>query len=263
MKILVRGGGDLASGAIARAHRAGWDVIVTELPGPLAVRRTVSFAQAVYSGEIAIEEIRARMVSNMDAVNEALSQRVVPVIVDPGAEIRGEFVPDVIVDARMRKAPSDLPLRSAPLVIGLGPGFHAGNDVDAVVETVRGSRLGRVYWLGTAQADTGLPERVAGFSAERVLRAPASGPVETVRAIGDICKKNEIIARVAGKMILAPFDGVLRGLVQEGLVVPEGMKIGDLDPRNDPGLCWLISDKALAIGGGVLEAVLTWQARQK
>ncbi len=263
-RILVRGGGDLASGVIARLHRAGWLVLVTELASPRAVRRYVSFAQAVYDGEIRVEDITARLVKNQSEAEQAISAGIVPVMEDLLAGAREWFAPHVIIDARMRKQPGDLPLDAAPLMLGLGPGFTARVDCHAVIETNRGPFLGRVIWQGQAQADTGIPEFVGTKGAERVLRAPVAGVVLARAEIGAQVLAGEVLAEVDGAAVLAPFDGVLRGLVQSGLEVGAGEKIGDVDPRGDPRLSRLISDKALAIGGGVLEAVLAApQLRQK
>ncbi len=260
MRVLVRGGGDLASGVILRMRRAGWDVLVTEVAEPRAVRRTVSFAQAIYSGGTMVEEISARRVQTLQEIEDALSDGIVPTLVDPGAEIRYRFRPQVLVDARMRKLPSELGRQASPLVIGLGPGFVAGTDCDAVVETNRGPFLGRVYWQGTAQADTGVPEKVGAFESERVLRSPQEGILEPLVEIGQVVRRADGVARVNGALISAPFDGVLRGLIQGGVLVHQSEKVGDVDPRGDPRVCWLVSDKALAVAGGVIEAILTWSA---
>jgi xanthine dehydrogenase accessory factor len=259
VRILVRGGGDLASGVIARLYRAGWQVIVAELGQPLAVRRQVSFSQAIYDGEITIEEIRARRVESYQEARQALAEAVVPVMVDPQASVRAPFSPQVLVDGRMRKAPPEAEMDSALLVIGLGPGFTAGLDCHAVVETNRGPFLGRVIWQGQAQADTGVPERVEGYRSERVLRAPVDGSLEPVVEIGELVRSGQVIARVGGQPVPAPFDGVLRGLLPAGISVKSGAKIGDVDPRGEPLLSRLVSDKALAVGGGVLEAILAWK----
>ncbi len=256
LRILVRGGGDLASGVALRLHRAGWQVLVTELARPLAVRRYVSFAQAVYSDEIRVEEVLARRVADIGSAKKALLERVLPVMVDPAGEALLSFHPHVLVDGRMRKHPPELHMDAAPLVIGLGPGFTAGVDCHAVVETNRGPFLGRVIWEGPAEADTGIPERVAGYRAERVLRAPVDGRLEAVAGIGAQLREGEVVARIASVPIYAPFAGVLRGLVEDGLGVRAGEKVGDVDPRGDARLCWLVSDKALSVGGGVLEAIL-------
>ena len=259
MRILVRGGGDLASGVVVRLHRAGWQVIVAELPQPLAVRRNVSFAEAVYAGSIAVEEVPARLVDNLAGAESAFSQGAVPVIVDPSLSLLDAYAPQVLIDGRMRKKSPEVGLTVAPLVIGLGPGFTASKDCHAVIETNRGPFLGRVIWEGQAQADTGIPESMGNFSAERVLRAPVEGMLESRADIGEHVVRGDVIALVAGQPVLAPFDGVLRGLAHPGLMVKKDEKIGDVDPRDDPRLCWLVSDKALSVGGGVLEAILTWK----
>lgn len=259
LRVLVRGGGDLASGVVLRMQRAGWNVLVTELAEPRVVRRSVSFAQAIYTGEVMVEEITARRVQTLQEVEDALAGGVVPVFVDPSAEIRHKFCPQVLVDARMRKLPSELGRQASLLVIGLGPGFVAGIDCDAVVETNRGPFLGRVYWQGKAQPDTGIPERVGSFEGERVLRSPQDGIFDPLAEIGQLVCREDGVARVNGELIVAPFDGVVRGLIQGGLHVRRGEKLGDVDPRGDPRVCWLVSDKALAVAGGVIEAVLTWK----
>lgn len=259
MKILVRGGGDLASGVVIRLQRAGWHVVVAELPQPLAVRRYVSFAQAVYDRSVKIEEVSGQLANNMREVDSILSQGIVPVVVDPSLGLLEAYAPHVLIDGRMRKKSPEIGRDAAPLVIGLGPGFMASEDCHAVIETNRGPFLGRVIWNGPAQADTGIPEHVGDFRAERVLRAPAEGMLESRTEIGEHVFQGDVIAQVADQPILAPFDGVLRGLAHPGLMIRKGEKIGDIDPRNDPRLCWLVSDKALSVGGGVLEAILAWK----
>lgn len=259
-KILIRGGGDLASGVAARLHRAGLKVLVTELPQPLVVRRLVSFAEAVYAGTTRVEEITGRKAVDLAAAYQIQSDGDVAVMVDPGLACLDEFSPLVLVDARMTKRiPGERP-RNVPLVIGLGPGFTAGKDCDAVVETMRGHSLGRVIWQGQALADTGIPETVGGRDAERVLRAPADGKLVTHAVIGDVVRQGDLLAESGGEKLFAPFDGVVRGLLREQLEVRGGMKIGDLDPRMDPKFCKMISDKSLSIGGGVLEAILSKEA---
>jgi xanthine dehydrogenase accessory factor len=259
--VLIRGGGDLASGVGLRLHRAGFKVLVTELAEPLVVRRKAAFAQAVFDGSCLVEEVKAELVSSPGSAAKAMDEGKVAVMVDPKTSI-GSLLPlFAIVDGRMTKRTPDLGLDVAPLVVGLGPGFEAGINCHAVVETNRGPFLGRVYWHGTAEADSGIPETVRGFTVERVLYAPVSGILEARAEIGDILEEGASIAEVAGFPVVAKFKGVLRGLVQKGLVVQKGMKIGDLDPRCDVRLCTLASDKALAIGGGVLEAVLNYNLR--
>ena len=257
MIVLVRGGGDLASGVALRLFRAGLLPVISEIPHPLAVRRLVSFSEAIYRGEISVEGVRARRVSSPEEAFRILALGCIPVLVDPEAESRHVFRPRVLVDGRMTKLPPDLGLEAASLVIGLGPGFIAGENCHAVVETNRGHSLGRVIWRGTAEADTGLPEAVGGRQAERVLRAPTDGVLEARVEIGEVVEPGVEIAQVGGLPVVAPFRGALRGLLPAGLPVKAGLKIGDLDPRADPRLCRLVSDKSLAIGGGVLEAILS------
>jgi xanthine dehydrogenase accessory factor len=256
-KVLIRGGGDLASGVAVRLHRAGFQILVTELPQPLVVRRLVSFAQAVYAGTIKVEEIQGTLVDSLTEAEAQLAKGQVAVMVDPQAEVLNIFQPLVLVDARMTKRPPETGLDAAPLVIGLGPGFTAGQDCHAVVETIRGHFLGRVMWQGSALKDTGVPESVMRKEGERVLRSPAAGILVAHAEIGDHLEKGQLVVEVGKEKVLAPFKGVLRGLVYPGLQVEKGMKIGDLDPRDDARYCTLVSDKALAIGGAVLEAILT------
>jgi xanthine dehydrogenase accessory factor len=255
--ILLRGGGDLASGTALRLFRAGLHLVITELPQPLAVRRTVSFAQVVYSRQIVVEGVTARLALDSDHARRLLGEGVLPVLVDPLAGSRKNLDPVVLIDGRMTKCPSDLGKDSARLVIGLGPGFIAGVDCHAVIETRRGPNLGRVIWDGPAEADTGVPDAVADQQAERVLRSPADGILITHAQIGDHLTAGQVVAEVAGQPVMATFSGVLRGLLMNGLVVAHGLKIGDVDPRDDPRLCHFVSDKSLAVGGGVLEAVLS------
>jgi xanthine dehydrogenase accessory factor len=251
--ILIRGGGDLASGAALRLHRSGLKVLISELPQPLAVRRTVSFAEAVYAGQTTVEGVSARLV-NGKQVRVTLDAGEIPVIVDPDASILTELSIPVVIDARLTKhSPAPLPV-DIPLHIGLGPGFHAGRNCHAVVETRRSHTLGRVYWDGTTQPDSGQPEG----DPRRVLRAPVDGQLVGYAQIGDQLEAGQVVAVISGQYsVTSPFKGVLRGLIHPGLHVTAGLKIGDVDPRDDPKLCYLVSDKALAIGGGVLEAILS------
>ena len=254
--ILIRGGGDLASGVAVRLYRSGLNVVITELPEPLTVRRSVSFSEAVYEGQVTIEGITARKVADptdMLKIVNVMSKRHVPVLVDPGCVSARDLHPIAIVDGRMLKRPPE-PLRhTAMLYIGLGPGFRAPDNCQAVVETRRGHRLGRVIWSGASEQDTAQPDG----DPRRVLRAPADGSFESAAHIGQHFESGEEIASVADEKITAPFPGVLRGLLRPGLTVTKGIKVGDIDARDDPALIDLVSDKALAVGGGVLEALLT------
>lgn len=253
--ILVRGGGDLGTGVAYRLHRAGFTVMVTDLAQPTCVRRAVAFAEAMYTGSITVEGVTAVRVDDPMLGMAHVIMREIPVVVDDRSVLE-RMRPPLVVDARLAKHNLGTRLHDAKLVIGLGPGFTAGLDCHAVVETNRGHHLGRVLWEGTAEADTGQPEPVRGFAGERVLRAPAAGVLMARLTIGDAVKAGDIIATVNGQPISAPFSGVLRGVVHDGLTVTAGMKVGDLDPRGVRENCFTISDKARAIGGGVLEAIL-------
>jgi xanthine dehydrogenase accessory factor len=258
--VLIRGGGDLASGVALRLFRAGIRVMITELPQPLAVRRKVCFAEAVYSGETTVEGVSAKRVQDPGdslGVLMTFSKGKIPVLIDPEAKAIALLHPSVIVDARMLKRPVELDPNVVPLIVGLGPGFTAGVNCHAAVETNRGHFMGRVYWQGAPQPDTGVPEGVAGRSAERVLRAPEDGSLQAHAEIGDHLDEGQLAAEVSGAPLVAPFAGVLRGLLHPGAPVTRGMKVGDVDPRDDPRICSLVSDKALAVGGGVLEAILS------
>ncbi len=257
IKVLIRGGGDLASGIALRLYRAGAKVLITELPTPVMVRRLVSFGQAVYQGGVAVEGIRGQLIQRSDDAEAVYQQGAVAVLVDPELTCLTAYQPDVLIDCRMLKQPPETGLDAAALVVGIGPGFTAGQDCHAVVETNRGHCMGRVYWQGQAQSDTRTPEAVLNHEADRVLRSPVDGEIEVIPPIGSLIQKGELIARVAGHEIRAPWFGVLRGILMSGLPVEAGMKIGDLDPRGEPKYCYLVSDKSLAIGGGVLEAILS------
>jgi xanthine dehydrogenase accessory factor len=255
--ILIRGGGDLASGVALRLYRAGLQVVISELAQPLAVRRSVSFAEAVYDGAWTVEGVTGRLVKG-EQVPAALEAGEIPVLVDPEASILSRFDFFVVIDARLTKLPpKPLPV-PVPLHIGLGPGFRAGENCQAVIETRRSHTLGRVFWEGVTQADSGQPEG----DPRRVLRAPVAGVVVAHARIGEHVEAGQLIAGIQPEAgigeteICSPFAGVLRGLIHPGLHVTAGLKIGDVDPRDDPSMCQLVSDKALAIGGGVLEALL-------
>lgn len=260
MITLVLGAGDLASGVITRLYRAGLRVVATELPQPFAVRRLVSFSEAVYAGETNVEGILARRVMDPEdtlRILQILSKRQVPILVDPqGASVRA-LHPTVVVDARMTKQKAELLPKSIGLIIGLGPGFIAGENCHAVIETNRGHMLGRVIWKGAPEPNTKIPDNVAGRRDERVLRSPLDGILTLMVAIGDHLEEGQPVAEVDGQVINAPFKGVIRGLLPSGFHVRKGLKVGDVDPRDDPRYCTLVSDKSLAVGGGVLEAILS------
>ena len=260
--ILLRGGGDLASGVALRLNHAGFQVVITELPRPLAVRRLVSFSEAVYDGQITVEDVTARLVTE-DQLQAAFEADEIPVLVDPNADILNPLAFYAVVDARLIKSPPQPLPTSVPLHIGLGPGFHAGRDCHAVIETCRGHTLGRVYWTGTTSPDSGRPDG----DPRRVLRTPSNGILILHVKVGEHVEEGELIAEIKSKeaytQIHSPFTGILRGLLRDGMDVTCGLKLGDVDMRDDPSLCRLVSDKALAVGGGVLEALLTVRPFQK
>jgi len=261
--VLMKGGGDLASGAAYRLKRSGFALIMTELPAPLMVRRTVCYGEAVYNGEVTVEGLVARRVSTDAEALALASSETIPVLVNPQASIVAKLKPHVVVDAIMAKLNTGTTIHDAPLVVALGPGFTAGQDCHAVIETNRGHWLGRVIYPGCgpavngqAQPDTRTPGLIESRAADRLLRAPAAGQVTPHARIGSRIAAGQLIATVNGHEIRAAFSGVLRGLVHSDLQVTPGLKIGDLDPRGEVSHCFTISDKSLAIGGGVLEAIL-------
>lgn len=262
--ILIKGAGDLASGVAYRLRRCGFTLVMTELAQPFCVRRAVCFGEAVYAGEITIEGLPARRVETLAETMNVLEGGAIPVLVTPPPALLHALQPAVLVDAIMAKKNTGTQRTDAALVIALGPGFTAGEDCHAVVETHRGHTLGRVIWKGSAKPDTGAPGPVEGYTATRALRAPIDGYVTPWHAIGDHVKIGEIIARVGpqpgsehGIPVRALFPGVLRGLIHPTRHVEAGRKIGDLDPRDDVSHCFTISEKSLAVAGGVLEAILS------
>jgi xanthine dehydrogenase accessory factor len=254
--VLVRGGGDIATGTIHRLVQAGFLVIVLEIPQPTVIRHSVALAQCVFNGEVAIEGVKAVLASSAEDALQKTTGEVVPVLVDPEGISRFVLQPFAVVDAILAKRNIGTNRDWAPVVIGLGPGFTAGQDVHAVVETNRGHHLGRVYYTGTAEPNTGVPGDIAGFTKERIIRAPANGSFTAVRVIGDKVTAGDLLGYVEDTSVYSPLTGMLRGLINKGVAVKTGMKIGDVDPRNIREHCWTISDKARAIGGGVLEALL-------
>ncbi|MDD5370403.1 MAG: selenium-dependent molybdenum cofactor biosynthesis protein YqeB [Anaerolineaceae bacterium] len=257
LRVMVRGGGDISSGVAYRLARAGWQVFITELLQPQAVRRLVSYSQAIYDRQIIIEGIEGCYVDGPAEAELVTRSGRIAVLVDPTAGSRFQIKPHVFIDGRMTKRPPDVGMDAASLVIGLGPGFQAGVNCHAVVETQRGASMGHVYWQGTAEADTGLPDLVGDHRTERVLRAPCDGVIQTHAELGSLVESGQVVADVAGCEIRATFRGCLRGMIHPGLTVSKGLKVGDIDPRQDCNICAHISDKALGVSGGVLEAILS------
>ncbi len=256
LKVLVLGGGDLASGVIYRLHQTGFRILVTELERPLFVRRTVCYGDAIYRDAVTVEGVLAQRITTHQEVTAIWEANQIPILVDPTALSIQHWQPHILIDARMEKRNLGIHRHHASYVIGLGPGFVAGEDVHAVVETQRGHTLGRVIYRGSAIPDTGTPGSVNGHQSTRVLRSPHAGFVEPFAEIGQVVRQGQKLAQVQDEPLYAPFDGVLRGLIHPSVYTTPDMKIGDLDPRADVSACYTISDKSLAIGGGVLEAVL-------
>ena len=258
--VVLRGGGDLATGAAWRLRRAGFPVMILELARPLTLRRRAAFASVVMEGDQTIDGVDARLTGSVEEAAVTAHRGEVAVLVSPVLPDFDE-APSVLVDARLAKQNIDTGIDQAPLVVALGPGFHAGVDCHAVVETMRGHDLGKVIWDGAASPNTGIPGRLGGEDAGRVLRAPGSGPVAWTVEIGDTVGAGEAVGSVGDLEILAAISGVVRGLISPGHDAEEGLKIGDVDPRGNRAVCFEISDKARSVGGGVLEAALTWLDR--
>ena len=256
MLVLIRGAGDIASGIALRLWRSGIRVVMTDLPHPTAIRRTVSFSQAILDGKTQVEDVEAVLVKDAGEALALLEEGRIPVLADPECHCRGALRPDAVVDAILAKKNLGTAITDAPVVVGVGPGFTAGVDCHAVVETMRGHTLGRVIWQGSAIPNTNIPGLIGGYAGERVLRAPADGVFRPARAIGDRVEADDIVGYVGETPMVCTIGGILRGLLPEGTVVFRGMKSGDVDPRCQLENCYCASDKALAVGGGVLEAIL-------
>ncbi len=253
---IVRGAGDLATGTISKLHRCGFQVAALEIPHPTVIRRTVSFAQAVFDREVTVEGVTAVYARTLEEMEKAWLSDKVPVLADPEGHWIRELSPPILIDAIIAKKNLGTHKEMAPVVIALGPGFTAGEDVHAVIETNRGHNLGKVITQGPAAPNTGIPGNIAGHTQDRVVRSPARGKLTVRKDIGSFVKKGELIAKVGSSDITSPLDGVIRGMIADGTSVTEGFKIADVDPRGDETYCRIISDKARAIAGGVLEAIL-------
>lgn len=256
MRVLIRGAGDLASGVALRLFHAGMEVYMTELPRPTAIRRTVCFSEAVRLGKCRVEELTGVLAQTVQEARAAAARGGIPVLVDGEARCREVLRPDVLVDAILAKRNLGTKKGDAPMVVALGPGFTAGRDCDAVVETMRGHDLGRVILSGSAMPNTAVPGLIGGFAGERVLRSPADGIFCQSREIGDRVEVGEAAGSVGGVPMLCQISGILRGILPDGTPVHAGMKAGDVDPRCARDYCFRVSDKALSVGGGVLEAIL-------
>lgn len=254
--VIVRGGGDIATGTIQKLYRAGFLVLIIEIEEPTCIRRTVSCAQAMFSEYIEIEDIKVRKTKSLEEINKAWQDGEVPIIADPEAKYVGVLKPVALVDAILAKKNLGTKIDMAPITIGLGPGFEAGVDVDIVIETNRGHNLARLIFEGKAQPNTGNPGNIQGYTTERILRSPDDGIITVLHDIGSVVEKDQTVGYVNGQAIKAGLTGLVRGMIGDQTYVSKNMKIGDVDPRIVNNNIYTISDKARAIGGGVLEAIL-------
>lgn len=259
--VIVRGGGDIATGTIYKLYQCGFRVLILEIQNPSAIRRHVAFCEAVYQGTQTVENVRCTLAGSLDEAKVLLEKGQLVILVDPKGESIQALEPIAVVDAILAKKNLGTTCRMADIVIGLGPGFEAGVDVDAVIETMRGNSLGKVIYKGTAIANTGIPGEIAGFSKERVIHSPITGVLKAVHKIGDTVERGEVLAYIENENesvpVRATMDGLLRGLIRDGYQVNQGLKIADIDPRlEEYENCFCISDKARCIAGGVLEAIL-------
>jgi xanthine dehydrogenase accessory factor len=255
--VLIRGAGEMASGVAHRLHQSHFKICMIEIPHPLAVRREVTFSEALYEGEKEVEGVRAKLISKTEEIESVWKKGKIPILIDPdGKKARSFLKPDVLVDGIMAKKNLGTQINDAPLVIGLGPGFSAGKDVHMVIETNRGHHLGKMILSGSAEPDTGIPGEIGGYTMERLLRTMKKGIFHPQKSIGERVNKGSVVAVVDDFPVMAKISGVVRGLLREGVEVKKGMKVGDIDPRGKREYCFTIADKARAIGGGVLEAIL-------
>lgn len=262
MLVLIKGAGDLATGVAYRLYRAGCRVVMTDIEQPTAVRRTVAFCQCIYDGAATVEGVTSRRVETVEEVRACLERGEIPVRVDPEAAIRTQMPFDAQVDAILAKHNVNTRMDDAPIVLALGPGFTAGVDCHGVIETKRGHYLGRLILEGAAIPNTGVPGDVGGYTTQRIIRAGRDGIFRPVAHIGDTVSEGDVVATVDGEPVYALMPGTVRGMLPDGLRVKRGMKSGDIDPRCEYDHCFTISDKARAIGGGVLEGLLYFQNRK-
>ena len=256
--VIIRGGGDLASGTIHRLYRCGDRLLVLDCEKPTAIRRMVSFCEAVYDGQSSVEGVLCRKINSIEECEAVWAAGEIPLMVDTEGDILKKYRPAALVDAILAKRNLGTTRDMSDLTIALGPGFVAGDDVDYVVETMRGHNLARVITKGAALPNTGVPGMIAGFGKERVIHAPASGEIHCISKIADIVEKDQILAWIGDTPVRASLTGVLRGIIRDGFTVPKGMKIADIDPRKEQKKnCFTISDKARCIAGSVVEILLS------
>ena len=256
MLILIKGAGDIATGIAVRLKNSGMQVVMTEIAIPTTVRRSVAFSRAVYEGRAVVENITAKLVLDFAQIPAVLQRDEIPVLIDPRCEVLKSIHFDAVVDSILAKKNLSTDPTQAPVVIGVGPGFSVPQDCHCVIETQRGHDLGRCIYQGCAAKNTGIPGEIGGYTVERLLRAPCDGIFHPILAIGDAVKSGQIVAMVDDQPVTAQIDGIVRGLLQDNVPVKTGMKSGDIDPRGCYEHCFTVSDKARAVGGGVLEAIL-------
>lgn len=256
MLILIKGAGDIATGIAVRLKNVGMQVVMTEIAIPTTVRRSVAFSRAVYEGSAVVENITARLILDFAQIPAVLQQDEIPVLIDPRCEVLKSIHFDAVVDSILAKKNLSTDPTQAPVVIGVGPGFSVPQDCHCVIETQRGHDLGRCIYQGCAAKNTGIPGEIGGYTVERLLRAPCDGIFHPILAIGDIVKAGQTVALVNDQPVTAQINGIVRGLLQDNVPVKAGMKSGDIDPRGCYEHCFTVSDKARAVGGGVLEAIL-------
>jgi len=256
-RVLIRGAGEMASGMGHRLFKSGFKVCLLEISCPLAVRRMVSFCEAVYDREKTVEGVTAIRIDEPSEIFSVWEEGKLPLLVDPENKTKEFLNPHVLIDAILAKRNISTKITDAPLVVGLGPGFKAGKDVHVVIETNRGHNLGRLIFEGEAEPNTGVPGMIGGYGLERVIRAPRDGKFKLLKDIGDLVAEGETVAYVKGEPVRATISGVIRGLLRDGSEVTQGLKAGDIDPRSEQSYCATISEKARAIGGSVLEAILS------
>ena len=257
MKVVIRGGGDLATGVAEVLYQSGFKILILDIEKPSSIRRSVCFSEAIYDGIIQVENIICKKVENENDIEKCWNEKIIPIMVDEKGEIIKKIKPDVVVDSIIAKKNLGTTKEMAPITIALGDGFEAGKDVDIVVETMRGHNLGRVITSGRAMKNTGIPGEIKGVSKDRVIYSLANGIFSSVKKIGDTVQKDEIIGYVGDVEIRGKISGVLRGIIREGYEVTENMKIGDIDPRiEEKNNCFTISDKARSLGGAVLRAIM-------
>ena len=260
--ILIRGAGDIASGIAVRLYRCGFTLAMTDLEKPTSIRRTVCFSEAILHNTCTVEGITAERATTREEAKAIWQRGHIPVFADDAGTTLPLLKPNAVVDARLAKVNLDTSLSDAPIVIAVGPGFTAGTDCHAVVETQRGHYLGRAIYAGSAAPNTGVPGNIGGYTVERIIRAPKAGVFHPLCAIGDQVRSGETVAYVDDAPVTCRIGGTLRGILPEGILVHEGMKSGDVDPRCQPDHCRCASDKALSVGGGVLEALLYFGYRE-